>query len=562
MKVKELKNYQIKEKIGWGGMGVVYIAEDLALGRLVALKFLAPYLLQDQEIMERFRAEARSQARLVHPNITMVYAFQEAEDQAFLVLEYVDGETLEARLKRQGRLTVSEALAIFRPVLQAVEYAHSRGIIHRDLKSGNIGITTEGNVKVMDFGIALNIQESSRLTKTGQMLGSPHYMAPEQILGNQSNQRSDIYSLGITLFEMLTGKVPFDGTTDYQIRMAQINEPPPSPRSLGFTDISPALEEILLKALAKDPNNRFADAREFLQALDAAAGGDYVASPPRPTLIDKSSQVFPLPAEVPSAPKRSPVPKPATPSPKAPYPPFLVPLAMVGVVALVTIPILLLVWGNRGGETKTGTSGLTPAQVAAPRPPDRPVEPLKNAPPPAPIAPAKRQPPAVEPASASSGPSPLAVTEAPKVPGPSPAETGKAPETPPPPPKPAVVAAVPPAAKKPDTLGPSQDSQLLQMLKNKLSQGGFPQIEASFDKNHRLTLAGQVKDPSQRTRVLQIAQSLAAGQSIADQISIAKEKKSKKTKAKKKSSSSRGGEEPPSAPPPEDSVRPLAPKFD
>ncbi|MEJ2093210.1 MAG: protein kinase [Syntrophobacterales bacterium] len=305
METISLKNYRVIKKIGQGGMGVVYLGEDLLLGRLVALKFLVPYLVKDPEIMERFRVEARSQARLLHQNITLVYSFEAAGDQAFLVLEYVDGETLEKRIKLQGRMSVPEATPIFRHILQAMDYAHARGVVHRDIKPGNIGFTKEGMVKLMDFGIALNLQERSRLTRTGHIVGTPHYMAPEQILGQPVDQRTDIYALGITLFEMLTGKLPFEGDSDYAVSVAQVNEPPPSLVSFGFADITTALEQVVFQALAKKPEDRHPSAGEFLRSLDSASKV-YTSQ----TAIDKpglegATQIMAsTQATLPSAPKR------------------------------------------------------------------------------------------------------------------------------------------------------------------------------------------------------------------------------------------------------------------
>ncbi len=306
MKAIHLKNYKLIKKIGQGGMGVVYLAEDLSLGRMVALKMLAPYLVEDPEIMERFQAEARSQARLIHPNIIMVYSFQETEDQAFLVLEYIEGDTLEHRIKRLKRIPTGESVEIYRKILSAMDYAHSKGVIHRDIKPGNIGFASDDVVKIMDFGIALNTEESGRLTRTGHILGTPQYMAPEQILGQELDLRVDIYALGITLYEMLTGRLPFDSHSDYEVRVAQINRTPPPPTSFGHPDITPPLEEVILKALAKDPGGRFTTAGEFLQALEDAVSREYLITKISNADAERSTRALETPASSGAAKKTPP----------------------------------------------------------------------------------------------------------------------------------------------------------------------------------------------------------------------------------------------------------------
>jgi len=287
MAIIHLTNYRVIEEIGRGGMGVVYLAEDLTLGRLVALKVLRPDLAQDVEFKERFRIEARNQARLIHSNITTVYSFHEEDGHVFLVMEYVPGETLEKRILRQGRLSAAETATIFPKILEAVAYAHGKGMIHRDLKPGNICITPQGDIKIMDFGIALDLKKDIT-AKTVEIIGTSYYMAPEQIKGDITGPGTDIYALGVTLFELLTGRVPFEGSNDYDIRLAHLSRPPPSILSFGYPDLTPKLEQVIQKALAKNPSARFANARTFLRALEASIGGRLSAPMPEGEVVSPS----------------------------------------------------------------------------------------------------------------------------------------------------------------------------------------------------------------------------------------------------------------------------------
>lgn len=571
MKIGELKNYKLIKKVGWGGMGLVYIAEDLALGRKVAIKFLAPHLVQDREFMERFRAEARNQARLAHPNITMVYAFQETEDQAFLVLEYIDGETLENCLKRQGRLTVPEALSIFRSVLNAVEYAHSRGIIHRDLKPGNIALTTERVVKVMDFGIALNLEESSRLTRTGHMLGSPYYMAPEQILAKQTDLRTDIYALGITLYEMLTGNPPFAGLSDYEVRVAQINQVPPTPRSLGFTDIHPALEQVIMKAMAKDPGARFANATEFLQAIEAVLLGESPRGWAGQTAIDKSTLTsqYPLPpAEL------QPVKKPLSQKPGWLTQKYRLLYIPVLLAVLVAVPLIYL--GLRGISTppastvshsppKEPQTQQAPAAMTASPLQERRGEEKKGTP----VAAGPPQ--GTTTASAKAEPSLSSLADQPSpqqntAPRPSLGREEKPPAvTPLPGPTisqkpsasagPVETAALPQVKtpKTPDSKAPN-DMGVLQAIKNKLTQSGFPQIEVFLDSKGRINITGRLKKATEKKQIVNIVDAVGHRGAITYDLTLIKEKPPRKAKK-------RTGQEAPE-PVIEAPARPLPPKFD
>jgi serine/threonine-protein kinase len=264
----QLDNYRIVEKLGEGGMGSVYRAVDVMLERDVALKFLRPDLSREPELVERFRAEAVLLARLNHHFIAPIFGLHRYGEELFIAMEYVPGETLDARLKRLERFSPDAALHITSMVLQALDYAHRLGVVHRDIKPGNVILTPGGTVKVMDFGIA-RVLGAERRTRAGSIVGTIAYMAPEQIQGIDADQRGDLYSVGILLYEMLTGKVPFQADTDWALMQAQIGHAPPALR--GQIEISEALETVTLRSLEKSPDRRYQSATEFQRALEMVA---------------------------------------------------------------------------------------------------------------------------------------------------------------------------------------------------------------------------------------------------------------------------------------------------
>ncbi len=262
--------YEIRELLGAGGIGQVHAAFDTILEREVAIKSLRPELLNDRNFVDRFRGEATSLAKLTHPNITTLYNLLSDGGNLYLIMECVRGETLEDLLKKRGgKLGVRESLAIIAQVADGLSYAHSLGIVHRDIKPANLMITASGAVKIMDFGIA-RVRGSQRLTRDGGALGTLAYMSPEQVRGEEPDGRSDIYSLAITLYEMLSGSVPFEADTDYALMQAHIKTRAPK-LSSRLPGVDTKLDAALTRGLAKRPEQRFEKAWEFSDALGAAA---------------------------------------------------------------------------------------------------------------------------------------------------------------------------------------------------------------------------------------------------------------------------------------------------
>jgi beta-lactam-binding protein with PASTA domain/predicted Ser/Thr protein kinase len=260
------ERYQLDHKIGSGGMADVWLAEDTELDRKVAIKILHERFAQDGEFVQRFQREAQSAAGLQHPNVVGVFDRGSFGDSYFIAMEYVDGPSLKDLVK--GGMGTQDAINFTRQILKAARFAHRKGIIHRDLKPQNVLIDDEGRARVADFGIARG-GENSDITATGSVMGTAQYLSPEQAQGKPTTPRSDIYSIGVILYEALTGRVPFEGDSAVAVALKQVSEAPRRPSALN-PNIPPALDAVVMRALAKDPDARFTDADAFLKALDAA----------------------------------------------------------------------------------------------------------------------------------------------------------------------------------------------------------------------------------------------------------------------------------------------------
>lgn len=265
--------YQIIEKIGSGGMATVFKARQPRLERDVAIKVMHQNISQDPNFLARFEREARIVASLDHPNIVPIYDYDEHMGQPYLVMKYVNGYTLKDLLRAEP-LAPHDILRVLTAVGSALEFAHKRGVLHRDIKPSNIIIDERGEAYLMDFGLARIAQSGESTMSADVMLGTPHYISPEQAQGNKDlDARTDVYSLGIVLYEMLTGRVPFVGDTSYAIIHAQITETPPPPRSINPT-ITPAVEAVVLKALAKSRDDRYSSPTELVNAFRNALEGE------------------------------------------------------------------------------------------------------------------------------------------------------------------------------------------------------------------------------------------------------------------------------------------------
>lgn len=258
--------YRLDQRIGGGGMGEVWRGTDEVLGRTVAIKIMLPALLDEPGFSERFRAEARTMARLKHPGVVNVYDFSSDAQTAFLVMEYIEGDPLSRTLARVGRLTAARTMALIAQAADALHAAHTDGIVHRDVKPGNLMVRPNGTLVLTDFGIARS-EQASQLTGTGTVLGTASYLSPEQAAGQVATPASDVYALGVVAYQCLSGRRPFEGDNPLEIAMKHVRDtPPPLP-----ADIPPAVREIVMRTLAKDPAARWPSAAALAAVARQAA---------------------------------------------------------------------------------------------------------------------------------------------------------------------------------------------------------------------------------------------------------------------------------------------------
>ena len=356
---KELGSYQLSRLLGRGGMGEVWLGFDTKLEREVAVKLMRRELLANDEAVKRFYREARSVARLNHPNIVQVYYIGEERGVIYFVMEYVEGETVTEKLKREGPLALDDAVNILLQTVEGLSYANARGIIHRDIKPSNLMLTRDFRVKIADFGLAKMIEHDTQVTASGTAMGSPNYMSPEQSRGEEADHRSDIYALGISLYQVLTGTLPFSAPTPLTVLLKQIQEPLPEPEQLKGLAGGRVLETIK-KMAAKDPEERY----QTYGGLAAAVSELAPAVAVRPSTHTATATMEPAPPVPAGAAADTAlsgaVPDAAEGTSRAPGPPrrgtlFALAAGAVVIAALSVIAFVLL----RGSDSAEGTAAAT-----------------------------------------------------------------------------------------------------------------------------------------------------------------------------------------------------------
>jgi serine/threonine protein kinase/beta-lactam-binding protein with PASTA domain len=362
--------YRVLGRLGVGGMATVYLAEDSSLGRKVALKVMAERYAEDGEFVERFRREAQAAARLNHPNIIAVYDRGEANGRPYIAMEYLQGRTLKQMIQKEGPLPAERAIAIAMQVLAGLRYAHEHGVVHRDVKPHNVLVGDDGRIKVTDFGIAH--AGDPQMTEVGSIVGTAQYLSPEQARGRTVGPQTDIYSLGVVLYEMLAGRVPFEGDSSVAIAMQHVSDEPPALRSLAPL-VPESLAMVVAHAMLKEPTQRYASADEFTADLDrvrrglvpVAATAMMAAVPHEPTEFvpaPEATRIAPRPAETPLLSGEKPPPGPS-PRRRSRWPWLLVLLLVLAVGALAAFA--LGVGSSDGKKPTTQTTGTSTQTTTA-----------------------------------------------------------------------------------------------------------------------------------------------------------------------------------------------------
>jgi len=385
-----LGKYEIHSEIGRGGMGAVYLGYDRPLDRWVAVKVLAPHLVWETKFVERFLREARAAAQLRHPNIVTIHDVGQERAWYYFVMAYLEGESLADVIRKQGPMSVEQVLAVLRPIASALDYAHQRGLAHRDVKPANVIVEPGGQVTLTDFGIA-HAAAGTRLTATGALVGTPEYMSPEQARGSEVSARTDQYALGVVAYEMLTGRVPFQAESTPALLHKLVYEPPP-PLRAARPDLPAEMEQALNRALAKEARDRYGSCGEFVTALERASQAL------RPVTAQPAAWGAPRPAPpMPSStPPQPPVSPPQPRSSQRRVPGWVLGLGAAVVltsVLAVAIVLTLTSLGPSGGSHDAATStqaalltadagtSIARAQATLTRPPDTPASPTEEPPP-------------------------------------------------------------------------------------------------------------------------------------------------------------------------------------